>query len=75
MLGPPSLTSTEWERYLVYAVALGMHRKVVPTLGRLAPEGHHRPIWYTPRTHDIAASDLGQLGRRMARRMTSPAAS
>ncbi len=76
MLGPPSLTSAEWARYMVYAVALGKHRKVLPALARMIPEDDHRSLtWYRPMHGGLGATDLGQIGQGISGMVSSVSSS
>jgi uncharacterized membrane protein len=65
-LGPVSLTSQDWERYLVYAVALGIHDKVLPALQLSAHERDFVfPVWYVGVAGESGA-DLAGLGTGIA---------
>jgi uncharacterized membrane protein len=65
-LGPVSLNSQDWERYLVYAVALGIHDKVLPALQLSSRERDFAfPIWYMAVSGGSDA-DLAGLGTGIA---------
>lgn len=65
-LGPVSLGSQDWERYLVYAVALGIHDKVLPVLQLSAREPDFVfPVWYLA-AGGRPGADLTGLGTGIA---------
>lgn len=48
-MGPVSLTSSDWGRYLGVAIIFGMHEKLVPNLRlKEGPAGSGFPAWYVP---------------------------
>jgi uncharacterized membrane protein len=61
-MGPVSLSSDDWGRYLGAAIIFGMHDKLMPKL-RLEDDGAVYPYWYHPAlgTHGGDAASLAGL--------------
>jgi uncharacterized membrane protein len=59
-MGPVSLSSDDWGRYLGAAIIFGMHDKLMPRL-RLADGGAVYPYWYHPVLGSHGGSDLDSL--------------
>lgn len=59
-MGPVSLSSGDWGRYLGAAIIFGMHDKLIPKL-RLADGGGVHPYWYHPILGSPGASNVDSL--------------
>ena len=59
-MGPVSLSSDDWGRYLGAAIIFGMHDKLMPKL-RLADDGGVHPYWYHPVLGARGSSDVDSL--------------
>jgi len=57
-LGPVSLSSGDWSRYLAAAILFGLHKKLLPRI-EMVDEGGHAvwPVWY----HGSLASSSGDF--------------
>jgi uncharacterized membrane protein len=59
-MGPVSLSSGDWGRYLGAAIIFGMHDKLMPKL-RLAEDGGVYPVWYYPVLGSRGGSDVDSI--------------
>jgi uncharacterized membrane protein len=62
-LGPVTLDSQSWGRYLAAALIFGMHKKLLPALRVTTPDGRGAvyPVWYHAAVHGDSGDGLAGL--------------
>jgi uncharacterized membrane protein len=61
-MGPVSLNSAEWGRYLVTAIIFGMHRKLLPKIALSEADGAVvYPAWYVAHSGGVPGEGLAGM--------------